>query len=175
MAEDAPTPTTTSIEGIPPRETVVTFREHFASYNAGESAAFTPDEAQKLVDDGVGVLGGGPSDPPINIDVPFASQDGNTVNCTMGNWTGTPTAYDYQWKNDGADVGGGSASYTVTAADVGHTITCIVSATNDFGTTAAPPSNGVVIVEPAGDAAPAAARHAPAHAARHATTGRRTR
>jgi hypothetical protein len=173
MAEDAPTPTP-NVEGIPPRETVVTFKEHFASYNAGESAAFTPDEAQKLVDEGVGVLGGGPSDPPINIDIPYASQDGNTVNCTMGNWTGTPTAYAYQWKSDGVDVGE-DTPYPLTADDAGKTFSCIVTATNAAGTTAAPPSNGVVIVEPAGDAAPAAARHAPAHAARHATTGRRTR
>jgi hypothetical protein len=148
MAEDTPTPTPTLVEGIPPRETVVTFKAHFASYNAGESAAFTPDEAQKLVDDGVGVLGGGPNDPPINIDVPYASQDDATVNCTMGNWTGEPTGYAYQWKNDGADVGDGTASLAVTAADAGHTVNCVVTATNAAGSTAAPPSNDVVVVEP---------------------------
>ena len=147
-AEDAPTPTPDLVEGIPPRETVVTFKAHFASYNAGESAAFTPDEAQKLVDEGVGVLGGGPNDPPINIDVPYASQEEAVVNCTMGNWTGAPTGYAYQWKNDGADIGDGAVPYPITAADVGHTITCVVTATNAAGSTAAPPSNDVVVTEP---------------------------
>jgi hypothetical protein len=165
--EDAPTTTPNSIEGIPPRETVVTFTTHFASYNAGESAAFTPDEAQKLVDEGVSVLGGGADAPPINIDVPYASQQGDLVNCTMGNWTGEPSGYAYQWQSDGVDVGE-DTPYTVTADDAGKTFTCIVTATNAAGSTAAPPSNGVVIVAPAGDA--------PAHtAARHATTGRRGR
>jgi hypothetical protein len=148
MAEDAPTPTPNFVEGIPPRETVVTFKTHFASYNAGESAAFTPDEAQKLADEGVGVLGGGPSDPPINIDVPYASQDDAVVNCTMGNWTGAPTGYAYQWKNDGADVGDETASYAVTAADAGHTVNCVVTATNAAGSGTAPPSNDVVVTEP---------------------------
>jgi hypothetical protein len=147
-AEDAPTPTPDLVEGIPPRETVVTFKTHFASYNAGESAAFTPDEAQKLVDEGVGVLGGGPNDPPINIDIPHAIQQDNVVDCTMGNWTGAPTGYAYQWKNDGADIGDGTVPYTITAGDVGHTITCVVTATNAAGSTAAPPSNDVVVTEP---------------------------
>lgn len=147
MTEDAPTPTPNLVEGIPPRETVVTFKEHFASYNAGESAAFTSDEAQKLVDEGVGVLGGGSNDPPANLDVPHVVQE-NDVTCTMGNWTGEPTSYAYQWKNDGADVGDGTVPYAVTADDVGHTITCVVTATNAAGSTPAPPSNGVVVSEP---------------------------
>jgi len=147
-AEDAPTPNLIVIEGQPPRETVVTFKEHFASYNAGESAAFTPEEAQKLVDDGAGVLGGGPNDPPINIDVPYAAQENDVISCTMGNWTGEPASYAYQWKRDGADIGDGTVPYPVTAADVGTTITCVVTATNAAGSTGAPPSNDVVVTEP---------------------------
>lgn len=148
MAEDTPTPTPDLVEGIPPRETVVTFREHFASYNAGEAAAFTTDEAQKLVDEGVGVLGGGSNDPPASLEAPYAKQENDVITCTMGIWTGEPTSYAYQWKNDGADVGDGTASYAVTAADVGHTVTCVVTATNAAGSTAAPPSNDVVVTEP---------------------------
>lgn len=87
-----------------------------------------------------------PPVPPVNRDVPYASQEGAVLNCTMGNWNGAPTAYAYQWKLDGAtDVGDGAAVYMFVPADVGKTATCIVSATNAAGTTAAPPSNGVLI------------------------------
>jgi hypothetical protein len=134
------------VEGIPPRETVVTFSTQFASYFAGESAAFTPDEAARLGELGVTDGGGGAATaPPTNVDVPYVSQTGDTLNCTMGNWDGAPTAYAYQWQIDGADIGTDAATYVVTAADVGHTATCVVTASNDLGSTAAPPSNGVVV------------------------------
>ena len=42
-----------SVEGIPPRDTVVKFTAQFASYFPGEQAAFTSDEAQALGDQGV--------------------------------------------------------------------------------------------------------------------------
>jgi hypothetical protein len=89
------------------------------------------------------------TEPPVNVDVPYASQAGDVLSCTMGNWTGEPTAYAYQWKIDGADAGTDSETYTVTAADDGGTATCVVSASNAVGTTAAPPSNGVVVTAPA--------------------------
>lgn len=90
-----------------------------------------------------------PTAPPVNVDVPHVQQVGSELTCTMGNWNGEPTSYSYQWKMAGANVGTDAASYTVTAADVGKTATCVVSATNALGTTAAPPSNGVVVVAPA--------------------------
>jgi hypothetical protein len=141
-------------EGIPPRETPVTFNQQFASYYAGETAAFTEDEAARLADLGVtGDAGGGATAPPANVDVPHVTQDDAVLNCTMGNWQGTPTAYAYQWQRGGVDIGDGTTPYTVTPADVGTTVTCIVTATNANGSTAAPPSNGVVVTEPsAGDA-----------------------
>jgi hypothetical protein len=61
----------------------------------------------------------------------------------MGNWNGEPTSYAYQWKRDGsADIGTGD-TYAVVAEDGGHSITCVVTATNAQGSTAAPPSNAV--------------------------------
>jgi hypothetical protein len=85
--------------------------------------------------------------PPVNRDVPHATQSGTTLNCTMGNWEGEPTSYAYQWKIDGVNVGTGmaTATHTVTPADVGKSATCVVTATNALGSTAAPPSNAVVI------------------------------
>ena len=63
----------------------------------------------------------------------------------MGNWTGSPTAYAYQWKRDATNVGTNSNNYTVVAGDVGHSLTCTVTATNSLGTTTAPPSNSVAV------------------------------
>lgn len=85
---------------------------------------------------------------PINAAIPYVSGNpttGSVLNCTMGQWTGAPTTYAYQWKSNATNVGTNSNSYTVVAGDVGHTITCIVTATNSLGTTTAPASNGVVV------------------------------
>jgi hypothetical protein len=127
-----------------PRDTEVTFTQQYASYYAGEKAVFTADEAQRLADLGV-IEGGAATTPPVNTTVPHVSQTGNVLNCTMGNWTGEPTAYAYQWQIDGVDVGTDSLDYTATAGDVGKTATCVVTATNAAGSTAAPPSVGVVV------------------------------
>lgn len=91
---------------------------------------------------------------PVNEDAPALLHNGtivtsaavgDTLTCTMGNWLGTPTGYAYQWKSNGVNVGTNSNSYTVAAGDSGHTITCVVTATNAGGSTAAPPSAGVHI------------------------------
>jgi hypothetical protein len=86
---------------------------------------------------------------PVNRDVPHVTQAGDTLNCTMGNWEGEPTSYGYQWKIDGAVAGTDSATHTVAAADVGKAATCVVTATNAHGSTAAPPSVDLVITDPA--------------------------
>jgi hypothetical protein len=96
--------------------------------------------------------GGGPdpvpTTPPINVDVPHVQQAGSELTCTMGNWEGEPTSYAYQWQLDGADITGGTASLPIMADDVGKTATCVVTASNAIGSTAAPPSNGVVVTAP---------------------------
>jgi hypothetical protein len=92
---------------------------------------------------------GGASGAPVNRDVPHVSQSGDTLNCTMGNWEGEPTSYGYQWRLDGSLAGTDAATYTAQASDVGKTATCVVTATNAHGSTAAPPSNEVTIADPA--------------------------
>jgi hypothetical protein len=91
----------------------------------------------------------GTASAPVNRDVPHVTQAGDTLNCTMGNWEGEPTSYGYQWKIDGAVAGTDSATHTVAAADVGKSASCIVTATNAHGSTAAPPSVDLVITDPA--------------------------
>lgn len=83
--------------------------------------------------------------PPVNVDVPMITQDMGVLSCTMGNWQGEPTSYDYVWQLDGTTVGSNSADYTVVGADVGLTATCIVTATNAAGSTEAPPSNALIV------------------------------
>jgi len=82
---------------------------------------------------------------PANVDVPFLSQAGSQLACTMGNWTNEPTSYAYQWRIDGVHVGSDAATYDPQAGDVGRSADCIVTATNAAGSTAAPPSNSVTV------------------------------
>src|SRR4029077_9902266 len=82
---------------------------------------------------------------PGNIDVPFVSgltPVGSVLTCTQGNWAGTPSSYAYAWKRDGTtSVGTNANTYTTVAGDQTKLVTCIVTATNATGSTAAPPSN----------------------------------
>jgi hypothetical protein len=82
---------------------------------------------------------------PVNVDVPYVTQVGATLTCTMGNWTGSPTAYAYDWHMDGVTNGATGAVYTVQPDDSGHDLACVVTATNAIGSTAAPMSNAVTI------------------------------
>ena len=94
--------------------------------------------------------GGATPAAPVNTAIPAVTQAADTLTCTMGTWDGEPTSYGYQWKVDGAVVGTDAATYTVQAADVGKVASCIVTATNVTGSTAAPPSADVTIADPAG-------------------------
>lgn len=87
----------------------------------------------------------GAQGPPVNVDVPAVTQTGATLSCTLGNWQGEPTAYAYAWHNDGVANGGIDATYTVVPEDSGHSLACVVTATNAQGSTAAPMSNAVAI------------------------------
>jgi hypothetical protein len=90
----------------------------------------------------------GPLLPPQNQDVPYVggtAEVEGTLTCTMGNWTGEPDSYAYAWQSDGAPNSAIGDTYTVAAGDAGHSISCIVTATNAHGSTEAPPSNAVAI------------------------------
>lgn len=93
-----------------------------------------------------------PDPPPVNVDVPYASgigSVGSVLNCTMGNWEGMKgevATYAYRWMNDGNPaLNGSQANYVVVDGDRGHSLTCVVTATNASGSTAAPPSNAIAI------------------------------
>jgi hypothetical protein len=86
--------------------------------------------------------------PPSNRDVPYVSGTGvvgSALNCTMGNWEGTPSAYSYRWRANGTVIAQDGANYTVQANDQGRSIDCEVTATNAMGSATAPPSNAVYV------------------------------
>jgi hypothetical protein len=56
-----------------------------------------------------------------------------------------PHSYSYAWQTDGAPNSMAGETYAVLPPDVGHVITCVVTATNAAGSTAAPPSNEVTV------------------------------
>lgn len=75
---------------------------------------------------------------PVNTVAPAitgTAQEGQTVSCSTGTWTGTPTiTFAYQWKRNGSNIGSATNStYTLVTADVSQSITCQVTATNDVG------------------------------------------
>jgi len=75
---------------------------------------------------------------PVNTVVPVISGItgvGGTLTTTIGTWTATPaTIYIYQWKRDGSNISGATAStYMLISADLAATITVMVTATNAVG------------------------------------------
>lgn len=64
---------------------------------------------------------------------------GGTLTCNPGVWTGYPDpTFTYQWKRNGADIGGATATtYITSAPDTGTTVTCVVLATNTEGSSSA--------------------------------------
>ena len=80
---------------------------------------------------------------------------GQTLTCSQGVWFNSPTSYTYQWKRDGTVISGAtSATYVVVSADLGHALTCTVTATNAFGSTPATSNSVLIVALPANTAAP---------------------
>lgn len=85
------------------------------------------------------------------------AQQGQTVACTTGTWTSSPSGYAYRWLRAGTPIGGATSStYTLVALDVGASITCEVTASNAGGAGVAAPSPGIVPISlpPSNTAAP---------------------
>ena len=63
---------------------------------------------------------------------------GQTLTCSQGAWSGSPTSYTYQWMRDSAPISGETATtHLIVSADSGHSIACLVTATNADGSTPA--------------------------------------
>lgn len=106
---------------------------------------------------------------PTNKTLPTISgvpEAGQTLTAARGTWTGSPTSFSFAWSRcdtNGAACGGISGAtariYTVTDADVGHTLRLTVTARNATGaghatsaptsivsTGGCPPGNGTIAI-----------------------------
>jgi HYR domain-containing protein/List-Bact-rpt repeat protein len=93
---------------------------------------------------------------PVNTGLPVVSgtpYNGQTLKTTNGTWTGSPTSYKYQWedcneKGEGCSsiAGASGLEYTLTSADIGHTVRVLVVAINSGGESAPAESAATAIV-----------------------------
>ena len=90
-----------------------------------------------------------PPSPPVNTVAPVISGTpfvGQTLSCSTGTWTGSPT-YSYQWRNNGSNIIGAiNSTYFLVSGDNGDTIDCVVTATNGAGSSSAN-SNEIVALQ----------------------------
>ncbi len=75
---------------------------------------------------------------PVNTLAPVISgtaERGETLTSNTGTWTGVGViTYAYQWKRDGSNISGAiSSTYVLVIADDNTNITCLVTATDDVG------------------------------------------
>jgi hypothetical protein len=74
---------------------------------------------------------------PTNLIPPSLSgtaTQGETLTVTSGSWSGNPVpAVSRDWQRDGLSTGQSGPTYTLTAGDVGGTITVVETATNSQG------------------------------------------
>ena len=91
---------------------------------------------------------------PVNNRAPAITgtpEQGNTPGVSNGTWSNGPTGYSYGWEecSSGNCVpipGATSSSYTLSAADIGFTIVCVVTANGPGGNTSASSNKTAVIV-----------------------------
>ena len=90
------------------------------------------------------------TEPPANLKTPVIWQEEQRMRCTTGEWSNSPTDYQYQWVQDGTlEIGPDNDTLPLLASNDGHSITCLVTAINAAGETVAPPSNALVYHAPA--------------------------
>jgi Big-like domain-containing protein len=90
--------------------------------------------------------------PPANTGSPSISMSGGTLTVSPGSWSNNPTGFSYAWEScdtSGANctpiAGATSSSYALSAADIGATIVCVVTATGEGGSGSAPSAKTAVV------------------------------
>lgn len=131
---------TTSVYKVVPEDEGHTLSCKVTAINA-EGSAEAESEAIKVA-----------GSPPINEFAPEVAeasgtpQVGESLTCVRGSWRGAPPPeYTYRWLRDKSTVIGVTNVYTLTTADRGHAVSCVVKAKNIEGEAEAESSNGVYI------------------------------
>ncbi len=76
---------------------------------------------------------------------------GQTLTCTEGSWSNSPTAYAFQWYRNGAPIAGATSStYLLSSGDVASpaVFQCVVTASNAGGSTAQASANRATSTAP---------------------------
>jgi hypothetical protein len=117
----------------------------------GETFGAFHDDAGKAVNAVVG-------HPPSSTVAPSITgtlAQGHTVSTSNGTWGFSPTSFTYAWQRCTAsgtscsDIAGAtSATYLLSAADVGHRVRAVVTAASPFGSTNASSAASGVIAPP---------------------------
>lgn len=95
---------------------------------------------------------------PVNFGAPTVSgvaEEGKALSVTPGTWSQSPTSYAYRWQRCAVNgtgcvaiLGATSATYSLTAADGGHTIRSTISAQNAAGSSAFVTTGPTAVVIP---------------------------
>ncbi len=121
---------------------VIGFAEYEGMTPSGNRVFFnTPGAADPGDTDGGGDVYASTLAAPAALAPPVVSGSpvvGQSLACSTGTWDGDPVGFAYRWNRDGAPIAGATgATYAVVTADVGHQLSCTVTATNDAGSTSA--------------------------------------
>lgn len=110
--------------------------------------------ASAVSSNSVGVTAANPG-PPVNTVAPAVvggTTLGNTLTCSTGTWTNTPTSYSYQWQFDDVNISGATSATLNTTGRAEGDYKCVVTATNVEGSNSAD-SNVITMHESSGIAA----------------------
>jgi hypothetical protein len=112
----------------------------------GDCLDITQAEAPPLASDQRGEpranpcdIGAFESQPPSASSAPTivgSAIEGQSLSCANGTWLGDlPLTFSTQWLREGGAIGGATGStYLTTPADVGHRVSCAITATDIYGT-----------------------------------------
>ena len=91
----------------------------------------------------------------VNPSISGTATVGTTLTCATGTWTNAPSGYTYQWLSDGSSISGATAStYVLVSGDLGHKISCKVTAKNAEGSGTATSATVLVVQAPVNSSAP---------------------
>jgi lysophospholipase L1-like esterase len=141
-------------KGATPVDAYTPFQNGCASGDCFSDSLHPNDKGYGLIFDafrdaiGTPVAVGAPQNavPPALSGIPAP---GSTLSCSLGTWSGsTPLTYITQWLRNNSTIDGQTASaYLIQASDVGHAISCRVTASNTDGSAVAT-SNPLTIKPP---------------------------